>query len=135
MSLRIFSDPARTSVICIDSYDGRVPTGRLYNKQYGVSVEFKGTIELLKIIDNMLDEAKYPQSFSVTRSFAPSKAPEGKSSPDEAVADGKLATFALKVLFRQNASWQGSVTWVEGKTEETFRSVLELLWLMDSALG
>ena len=45
-----------------------------------------------------------------------------------------MATFAVRVLFRQNASWQGEVTWLEGKREESFRSVLELILLMDGAL-
>lgn len=35
--------------------------------------------------------------------------------------------MSLRVLFRQNTSWHGSVAWVEGKCEESFRSVLELL--------
>jgi len=39
-----------------------------------------------------------------------------------------------RILFRQNASWQGSVVWVEGRQEERFRSALELVLLMDSAL-
>jgi hypothetical protein len=38
------------------------------------------------------------------------------------------------VLFRQNASWQGSITWMEGKQEQSFRSALELIFLMNSAL-
>jgi len=41
----------------------------------------------------------------------------------------------VKVLFRQNASWQGSIAWLEGKREESFRSVLELLLLIDSAVS
>ena len=40
----------------------------------------------------------------------------------------------MRILFRQNASWQGSVTWLEGGRDESFRSVLELLLLMHSAL-
>ena len=47
---------------------------------------------------------------------------------------GELATFAVRVLFRQNTSWQGSITWCEGKREEPFRSVLELILLMSTAL-
>ena len=47
---------------------------------------------------------------------------------------GALATFRLRVLFRQNTSWQGLLTWVETKEEESFRSVLELVNLFDSAL-
>ena len=49
--------------------------------------------------------------------------------------NGKVATFFIRVLFRQNASWQGSVFWHEGKQEERFRSVLELLLLINSALS
>lgn len=40
----------------------------------------------------------------------------------------------MRILFRQNASWQGSVLWREGGQEERFRSALELVLLMDSAL-
>ena len=40
----------------------------------------------------------------------------------------------VRVIFRQNASWQGSVSWLEGRRDESFRSVLELLMLLNSAL-
>lgn len=46
-----------------------------------------------------------------------------------------LATFQLSVLFRQNASWQGRLTWLERAEEARFRSVLELVGLLDSALA
>ena len=45
-----------------------------------------------------------------------------------------IATFAVKVLFRQGANWQGKLAWTEGNTEMAFRSVLEMVKLMDSAL-
>jgi len=54
--------------------------------------------------------------------------------PEETVREGKLATFAVRILFRQNASWQGSVTWLEGDRSQSFRSALELILLMDNAL-
>ena len=43
-------------------------------------------------------------------------------------------SFLIQVLDRQNATWQGTVTWTEGKREQPFRSALELLKLMDSVL-
>jgi hypothetical protein len=43
-------------------------------------------------------------------------------------------TFIIKILDRQNASWQGSVTWVEEGKTQNFRSALELLKLIDGAL-
>lgn len=47
---------------------------------------------------------------------------------------GNLATFEMRILFRQNASWQGELLWMEKNARQSFRSVLELITLMDSAL-
>lgn len=38
------------------------------------------------------------------------------------------------MIFRQHTSWQGVVIWLEQQMEQSFRSVLELILLMDSAL-
>jgi hypothetical protein len=45
---------------------------------------------------------------------------------------GDLATLRMRVMFRQNASWQGTLRWMEEGMEENFQSVLELLMLIDS---
>ena len=44
----------------------------------------------------------------------------------------KTETFIIKVMDQQNATWQGSVTWVD--EQQYFRSTLELLKLIDGAL-
>ena len=48
------------------------------------------------------------------------------------------AVFLLEIQHRQNATWQGSITWVERQNErqnkQYFRSALELIKLIDSAL-
>jgi hypothetical protein len=44
-------------------------------------------------------------------------------------------TFIIKVLYRQNACWQGSIQWVEKGVKKNFRSTLELLKLMDQAVN
>lgn len=41
---------------------------------------------------------------------------------------GRLATFEVKVMFRQNASWQGMARWVEEEASEDFASTLELMY-------
>ena len=46
----------------------------------------------------------------------------------------KTETFIIKVMDQQNATWQGSVTWVDEQRERYFRSTLELLKLIDGAL-
>lgn len=48
---------------------------------------------------------------------------------------GEQATFVVKILFQQNSTWQGSITWVEKQKTERFRSTLEMIKLMDSAVA
>ena len=85
-------------------------------------------------MEDLLDRMQLPQSFTAARSFAPAPRHRADSPPDQSPQEGKLGTFSIRVIFRQNASWQGSVTWLEGGRDESFRSVLELLLLMHSAL-
>ena len=42
------------------------------------------------------------------------------------------ATFVVRILYRENQSWQGQITWAETNETRPFRSVLELMKLMDS---
>ena len=60
---------------------------------------------------------------------------ETTEEPETENENGKVGTFRIRIMFRQNSSWQGNITWLDGKMEESFRSVLELLILMDSALS
>lgn len=43
-------------------------------------------------------------------------------------------TFIVRIDHRQHSSWQGQVTWVQEQKTVQFRSVLELLKLIDKAL-
>ena len=123
----------RTTIVCIDNYENCVMSGRLYNPYLPEGDSFHSTMEFLKKMEFMLDEMKFPQSFRANRVFCQLPEPKVTTPPMGSPPSGAHGTFHLKVLFRQNASWQGSVTWVEGHREESFRSVLELLFLMDSA--
>lgn len=135
MQTRICGNEYRTTVVCIDSYDGKVPSGRFYNPSFRGGQRFQSLVQFLLKMEDNLDGLRLPQSFTAARAFAPPPASRGKAPPDPGPQEGKLATFAVRVLFRQNASWQGSVTWLERGREESFRSVLELTLLMDSALS
>ena len=53
---------------------------------------------------------------------------------NELIEPGKKATFLIQVQYRQNATWQGEITWVEKKESIRFRSALELIKLIDSAV-
>ena len=47
---------------------------------------------------------------------------------------GSREAFLIQILNTQNATWQGTVTWTDGKKTQSFRSALELIKLIDSAL-
>jgi hypothetical protein len=53
---------------------------------------------------------------------------------DKGKGSCKKAEFFVRVLFRRNASWQGEIQWLEGEKTKSFRSVLELISLMQEAM-
>ena len=131
---KVWGEEYRTTFVCVDSYEHGVLKGRFYNPYAGNGQSFESLTDFLVKAEQMLDEMELPKSFTVTRTFAaPPKRPA--CTADAHRDPGKLATFALRILFRQNASWQGSVTWIDKKQEQSFRSVLELIFLFDNALN
>lgn len=135
MGTRMRGNEYRTTMICVDSYDNGIPVGRFYNPACSEGIPFQSLSQLLVKMEDLLDGMSLPQSFTVARTFSRQDTDsEERDVSAGAERKGRLATFAVRILFRQNASWQGSVSWLEGEREESFRSVLELVLLMDSAM-
>lgn len=44
------------------------------------------------------------------------------------------ATFIVEIKSKENHSWQGKLTWVDQKESKNFRSALELIKIIDSAI-
>ena len=133
--LKLNGEMYRSTLLCVDSYERGVLTGRYYHPALEGGREFNSLAQFLMGADALFDATCAPQSYTSARSFARLPEPEYGPNSDMEVQEGKLATFRLKILFRQHTSWQGSVTWIDGNGEERFRSVLELIHLIDSALG
>ena len=111
------------------------------------TTSFAGASDLIVYLDNLYDEWKYPQRATTQRTFKETREVQTRGAAahlnskekvrtvDELyAARGELATFMLHVEYRQNASWQGHVIWLEEEKLRSFQSVLELLRLMDRAL-
>ena len=125
----------RVIMVYVDSYTDEVPQGRFC---VAASIEiqtFQSLTQLLKKINVGLDKANFPQAFEAIRKFQAPRQPLAEDDGECDTRPGAAATFAIRILFRQNASWQGSIRWMEGAQEESFRSVLELIMLMDNALS
>ncbi len=134
MQNRVCGDDYRRTVLCVDSYENSVPAGKFYSAYCKDATPFYGTVQLVTRIEDMLNKMDFPRSFTAARSFAEPPGRRAESLPAEGRPEGKLATFMIRIMLRQNTSWQGSVTWLEGNRSQSFRSVLELILLMDSAL-
>lgn len=124
----------RTFIVCVDSFDKGELRGRFYGGKCEKGKRFENLMELLVATDKSLDDNNFPQAFSKMRHFtAPARA-EAKDADTEKIREGDAATFSVRILFRQNASWQGYLSWLENGAEESFRSALEMIFLMNSAL-
>ena len=130
---RLRGEEYRTTLVCIDSYQNATLTGQLYNPYMEEGKSFQSAIQFLTEMEQLLERLNFPAAFSTARMFSTPNGC-GAGPPPAQHKRGAVATFAIKLLFRQHASWQGCVTWLEGRQEQSFRSVLELFLLMDSAI-
>lgn len=132
-------------LICIDKYnEGRIE-GRIYSgyKRFN-DIKFRDVYEVILKIDTIMDVIKCPRSSVNKRNLMnkkkailldESEIKEAKRKMrrfDTASETGEKATFILQIKFRQNASWQGTIQWVEKKRTLNFRSALELIKIIDS---
>jgi|Cm1ome_4_1110797.scaffolds.fasta_scaffold06949_2 hypothetical protein len=135
MQSKMRGNAYRTTVVCVDACKDGELLGRLYNPYLENGEIFQGLMQFFLKMEDLLDSMEFPQSFTAARAFTAPSVQRTAVPPDPEPQEGKCGTFAVRVIFRQNASWQGSVTWLEGGREESFRSALELVLLMDSALN
>lgn len=131
------------TLVCVDEIIDIDMAGRLYNLYMPDLVEFSSTFGFVRIMDAFFDEIAFPQSSYGIRAFnkKPVKPEIIKKEVRQFMSDdtfineqGKKASFMIQVQFRQNATWQGTITWLDEKKTQHFRSTLEMIKLMDNAL-
>lgn len=123
----------RKMTICVDDYDNGILRGRFYNAYHDVST-FESLSQFLIKMEMLLEESQIPQAYTAHRTFSAILRPDDETSGSAQTRKGAKATFELQILFRQHSSWQGVIIWKDRNSEQSFRSVLELVVLMDSAL-
>ena len=109
-------------VLCVDAVENGIPKGRFYCNDLSQEYEFNNMDQFLLEADELLKNAGCIDTVAAC-----------KTAPIR--LNGKVATFKIRVRFRRNADWQGSVMWLETRSEENFRSVLELMTIIRQALG
>lgn len=115
-------------------------SGFLYNEYYGFALDFKNMGEMLSSLDELFNYVNFPMATHEKRSFQKSNKKSGKLLPanlrtvSNERKEGKSPTFILHVQFRQNATWQGTLTWIAENKVKRFRSELELIHLLTVAV-
>ena len=136
----ITSMSTRVQVSVISSDDCEI-AGYLYSPFYERYFRFSNALELLVRMNEMFDDLKFPQSSVEYRSFRNKRNRLDSGERDESLVSEVIqnenvqAKFVVHVQFRQNATWQGTIEWVEENKTQRFRSALEMLKLMEEALS
>ena len=130
--------------VCIQEIFGDQKKGCFHHKYSEQPVPFSDLNHLLILMEQLMDRLNFPQSSTLQRSFfktersTPKKAKEEeqpvRTAKEILNETGTKGTFVINVQYRQNATWQGRVLWAETGKSCNFRSALELLKLIDSAL-
>ena len=127
-------DPG-TFLVYVDSYDNGVMGGRYYQPIGKESGTFQSMMQFLLAAEQYMDTDNTPQSFHAVRTFSPIRSLSRGSGEEVLLKLGEIATFSVHIMFRRSTTWQGSITWLEEKKTQNFRSVLELMILIDSAIA
>lgn len=123
----------RKMTICVDGYEDGILKGRFYNAYHDMTA-FESLSQFLIRMEMLLEETQTPQSYTSHRTFSSMLRQDDDPAFTTQLRKGAKATFELQILFRQHSSWQGVIVWKDRNLEQSFRSVLELVVLMDSAL-
>ncbi len=122
---------AQTIFLCVDSYQNQAVEGRLWCAREGEELPFGNLMQMVLSIETLLNMQSPPKDTGERRSPAhPRPWSHSPASPTR----GALETFRVNILFQQNMSWQGHVSWQDGRGKKPFCSALELMLLMDSVL-
>ena len=134
-------------VVCIDRTDPGGFHGRLFHKYSREGAAFDSTERMIYLMEHLFDELEFPRAGTNIRSF--SETEQGsrgmhriKEGMEKIMADEELlnqhgyqGTFIVRVQHRQNSTWQGRITWADQDRTLSFRSIWEMIHLMESAMA
>ncbi len=129
-------------VLCVQAANDGEVRGLFYHGYSEKPVPFMGIGQMTLRMEMLFDWLQYPHPSTITRSFTEQAPTRAKSqernrimSDNELLSKhGDIGTFIVRVQHRQNSSWQGRITWMEEDKTMQFRSVWEMIKLIESAV-
>ena len=129
-------------VLCADEGTGSALRGRFYHAYSRDAVPFENADELIFKMEGFFDSIHFPHPATAIRSFSGGSHHHDNIDRKEKVMrdeellsrHGDMGSFIIRVQQRQNSSMQGRLTWIEKNKTVYFRSVWEMIRLIDSAV-
>ena len=130
-------------VLCIRAFEDMQMRGELWHSYSRGAVPFLNAQQMVREMEKLYDLLNFPHPGTNERSFGPAKEAvrRGNQEREKTMKDeellqkhGDLGTFIVRVQHRQNSSWQGRITWMEKDKTINFRSVWEMVKLIESAV-
>ncbi|MBR0445328.1 MAG: hypothetical protein IJK14_08185 [Clostridia bacterium] len=129
-------------VVCIDHRNDWEFTGDLFHAYQTDPTPFSDLGQMTLLMEKLFDELQFPHPGTNERSFFPQNKPfsshqeRTKVMSDEQLLQkhGDIGTFIIRVQHRQNSSWQGRITWMEADKTIQFRSIWEMIKLIENAV-
>ncbi len=142
-------------VLCADRGSGYHLSGRFYHAYSREAVPFENADQLIFEMERFFDSIHFPHPGTHIRSFADEKksrrdvgasqtketGTRNRTKREKVMKDqellgkhGDMGSFIIRVQQRQNSSMQGRLTWIEKNKTVYFRSVWEMIRLIDSAV-
>ena len=129
-------------VLCVDSVNMGGLSGRYYHSYSQEPVIFQSLGEMLFSMEQFFDDINFPRRGNSERFFKADHHHHTEHKENEKImSDDKLLehrgeqeTFIIRVQHRQNNTWQGRITWADKNKTLNFRSIWEMVHLMENAL-
>ena len=130
-------------IIYLFNSPGEPVRGQIYSVYYDAFMDFCGVAQLLRAMESLFDTLDMPQASCEKQTFRPLKRVKKKDEDEKMErfaetqkrTETEQASFLVHVVYRQYNTWQGTITWIQDKTSRNFKSVLEMLKLMDDAIN
>lgn len=109
------------AILYVTHYQKGNLEGWLTHTRMDQPMQIQSVPQLLFALDELFSQEDRPISVCVF---------EAGPVPEE-----PMSTLRIQILFREHYSWQGLLIWEDNQMEAPFRSVLELIEIMDEILA
>jgi hypothetical protein len=138
-------------ILCMDSAGLDDMEARLWHGYSKEAIKISAPEQMLSEMEALFELINYPRATTSPRRFSeqeesavqdrsgsqgtPQNVPRYLTDGELLEKRGKQATFIIRVQQRQNSNWQGRITWVERDRTLRFRTIMEMVRLIENALG